>query len=161
MICWHEHDEDKPVDLTTRPTRVVRRCFRGDTWRFFDQVFQDTATQELFTVPVASPGLALPLRAQQFNLTGCHVWVTAKPEVSLQDNQATVRLDNGSLGGVFLTSAATGLFSSTAPPLAFAGLPDGPVRLKTDVQVKDVAGNIFTVEYGILVVYPDVTRATS
>lgn len=144
-----------------RPTRVTRRVFRGDTWRFFDQVFQDVVTLELFTVPVTSPPRRPPERAKPFDLTGCRVWVTAKRQVPDPDLAAMVELDNLSLGGVVLTAATSGVFSSTAPPSAFAGLEDTEVRLRMDVQVKDAAGNIFTVEYGVLFVDPDVTRATA
>lgn len=153
-VRWLCHEEE-------RPTRVSRRVFRGDTWRFFSQVFQDTVTLELFTVPLVSPPRRAPKRASAFNLTGCRVWVSVKRQVPDPDLAAMVELDNLALGGVVLTSALTGVFSSTAPPATFAGLEDSEVPLRMDVQVKDTNGNIFTVEYGSLVVWPDVTRATT
>jgi hypothetical protein len=159
---WYERDDVRWIcPPEERPTRISRRLFRGDTWRFYDQVFQDTVTQELFTVPVTSPPRRAPERAQPFNLTGCRVWVTAKRQVPDPDAGAMVELDNLALGGVVLISATAGTFSATAPPATFAGLEDSLVRMRFDVQVKDTGGNVFTVEYGELLCWPDVTRATT
>ena len=61
--------------MTTPFDREVRR---GDTLFFLDQVFQDVATKQLFTVPVTNPPTQPPPGSAPFNLAGCTLWFTAK-----------------------------------------------------------------------------------
>jgi len=94
------------------------------------------------------------------DITGWTAWFTAKEHTALQDSQATIRLGNvPPLTGIVLTSPTQGLMRVTVPPSATINCPDTPFCLLYDVQVKDGAGNVFTIERGTLTIKPDVTRA--
>lgn len=117
-----------------------RTMYRGDTFVLDAQVKKDG-------VPV--------------NITGWKVWFTAKRTYVEPDNVAVMRHDSDALGGVTITDAVNGKVRVVTSPNATAGFPDGPVKLVYDLQTKDLANNIFTVETGTLTVLPDVTRATT
>jgi hypothetical protein len=94
------------------------------------------------------------------DITGWTAWFTAKEHVALQDSAATIRLGNIlPLTGIVLTFPTQGKMRITVPPSATINCPDTPLCLFYDVQVKDVAGNVFTIERGTLTVKPDVTRS--
>jgi hypothetical protein len=84
-------------------------------------------------------------------------WVTAKDNVVEPDNLATFQLTLGS--GVTLTDAVNGQLLATVPPIKTYMLPDSVVDLIYDVKGKDAAANIWTVQYGILRIWPTPTRA--
>lgn len=94
-----------------------------------------------------------------YDLTGAKLWFTAKSSVHNPDAQAEIALDTAALGGVVITSALQGLARVTIPPITTRSFADGPVRLAFDFQLKDALGVIATLEFGELVVSPDVTRA--
>lgn len=96
------------------------------------------------------------------NLTGAKVWFTVKRAHAQFDTAAVHRADttDGS-GHVTIADAASGRITAKMPAIATVGFADGKQGLVYDVQVKDSAGDIFTVDEGTITVTPDVTRATS
>lgn len=122
------------------PTYQKREMFRGDSLSF------DLA---LTNAQNGSP----------LNLTDAKIWFTAKNNYVDPDNQAAIALDNAALGGITVTDVARGLARVDIAPIKTRSFPDGPVRVVYDVQVKDAAGFVTTVESGTLTVYPDVSRA--
>lgn len=116
-----------------------RQMYRGDSFVFDVQVKQPT-------------GAAI-------DITGWTMWFTAKRYVSDPDNQAVIRQDNGALAGIVFTDAVNGKAEVTVAPIATRQFPDVEDVLVYDVQVKDLLGHVFTVEFGTLAVTPDVTRA--
>jgi hypothetical protein len=131
---------------------------RGDTLFFNNQVYQNLLTNELFTIPVTSPPTTPPANSVPFNLTGAEIWFTAKSSIPLPDVAAVFELNNMTLGGVAILTAASGTFSVTGSPQATLTFPDSRVLLYFDQQVKDSTGRVSTVEVGHLEVFPDTTR---
>jgi hypothetical protein len=130
----------------------VRHMVRGDTFVFDVQVLR---------VPPGSPPRTPPVPV---NITGWFMWWTLKYHFADTDQQAvgqstSTPTSTPAGGGIVFTLATAGKAEITMGPLATRVFPDGPVRLVYDVQVKDPSGNPFTVERGILIVSPDVTRA--
>jgi len=121
------------------PLYVEREMFRGDTLTF--------------ELALTNPKTGAPL-----DITGAKIWFTAKNNYVDPDNQAVIALDTVS-GGVAITDAVRGLARVDVPPLATRSFPDGPVKTVYDVQIKDAAGIVTTVESGTLKVWPDVSRA--
>lgn len=122
---------------------VAREMFRGDTLTI-DLVITDPKT--------GSP----------LNLTGCKIWFTCKGNVALPDNQSTIALDTvlvSGNGSVTITDAPRGLATVVVYPIATRALPDGPVVLQYDIQIKQGTGELSTIEFGTVTVFPDVTRA--
>ena len=95
------------------------------------------------------------------NLTGFEVWFTAKEHYAVPDAQASIRLGTSPpLTGVPSPSRFEGKVRIVIPAQARVNLPDTPMMLVYDVQLKEIStGRIFTVESGTLTVSPDVTRA--
>lgn len=123
------------------PGRFDRTMFRGDSFVFEVQVLQADG---------CSPQ----------NITGWEAWFTAKEHYAVPDVQATIRLGTTlPLVGIVITSPFEGKMEIVVPPSATVNAPDTPLCLVYDVQVKDGAGRIFTVELGTLTIRPDVTRA--
>jgi hypothetical protein len=156
MDEWDYEADDYAGSSCCRRSTIALK--RGDTLLYVDQVFRNPLTGRYAT---SQPGRLPPPGMQPANLTGFTVWFTAKPETALPDAQAVFALDSATLGGVVLTTAAVGIFTVTGSSLATIGFPDGPVRLRYDVQIKDTSGNVFTIETGRMVVTPDVTRSTT
>lgn len=124
------------------PTYVKREMVRGDSLSFQLSL-------------LAADGVT-PL-----DLTGIHFWFTAKLAYSDADVAAIVRLDNAMLGGISILDAINGLAQIDIPAASTAGLSDAVTKLFYDIQVRDSSSYITTIEQGFLIVYPDVTRATS
>lgn len=123
-----------------------RAMTRGDTFRFRVQVLRDPATKVL--------GIGPPV-----NLAGVlAAWATFKNNVALYD-QGQLQKTLGS--GVTVVDAALGIVEVTLDPLDTRGFADGPTKLVYDVQLKEADGSITTIDSGVLVVSPDVTRAIS
>jgi len=125
------------------PGEFDRATFRGDSFVFQVQVLQgDGCTPQ--------------------NITGWMAWFTAKEHYAVPDLQASIRLGTTlPLTGITFTSPSEGKMEIIVPPSATVNFPDTAQCLVYDVQVKDGAGNVFTVELGTLTVRPDVTRAIS
>lgn len=96
------------------------------------------------------------------NLTGAKVWFTVKPTYATFDTEAVVvaNSDDGS-GDVVITDAENGLVTCRMQPISTRSFPDGDVTLLYDVQVKDAAGDVSTVDEGTITVKPDLSRAIS
>jgi len=98
------------------------------------------------------------------DLTGWFLWCTIKRTVSDPDPLAVAQVTTAPSsvpagGSLALLVATAGQAQVSIPPIATRGFPDGRVRLVYDVQGKDGAGNIFTVEVGEIEVEPDVTNS--
>lgn len=135
--CGSTCDPDK-----TRGFTEERKINRGDTWQ---------ADYDL----VDSDGIPLDLSAP-----GVKVWFTVAatlPRLATDPVLYQGTLANGEIIAVGLP--ASGRARVTIPARATAYLPDGVVRLYYDMQVLDASGRVSTVEKGIFVVLPDVTRA--
>ena len=120
---------------------------RGDT---FVRDIQVTAPP-----PGAPPG-AQPVPV---DITGWTLWFTAKYNLADVDAQAVAQLSTLT-SGIVLTTPTAGKAEITMPPGATVNFADAPVSIYYDVQAKDLSGRIFTVERGVIVVTPDVTRTT-
>ncbi len=135
------------------------QLFRGDTLVWAVQVVQDPISGAYSTS--LAPGVPPPGQVPA-NVTGWTFWFTAKRHYLDPDNQAVWQGGTASpLTGVVVTSPLSGRLTATMPPAQTIGFPDGSSTLVYDVQGKDGSGNIFTVEFGTIVVNPDATRATS
>lgn len=136
--CGASCDPDK-----TRGFTEERKLTRGDTWvADFDLVDAD--------------GIPIDLDAP-----GVKVWFTIAEQLPRLATSSV--LWQGTLGsGIVAVSPATsGKARVTIPASATQYLGDGVVRLYYDMQVLDAAARVTTVEKGIFVVLPDVTRAIS
>jgi hypothetical protein len=162
-------------DDDPRFERKHRRAFRGDSIIFIVQV-QEVLSQPYATPnmepadqPVAVAGRQVPhTPAVPQNLSGWYLWSTLKRQVPDPDSQAVAQVTStpsstpaGPNGGIVLNAPAATYATVTYPPQATAPLEDAAVVLDYDVQAKDAAGNVYTVEIGDITVYPDVTRALS
>lgn len=127
-------------DETTGTERATRR---GDTFVLDVQV-KRVLTAGCDAVPV--------------DITGWMMWFTAKFYFEDYDSQAVTQRTSAPLGGIVFTEPSIGKAQITVPSSATLGFPDAEVKLVYDVQVKDLVGNIFTVEVGEWLVRPDVTR---
>ena len=116
--------------------------YRGDSYVFDVQVFGDDG---------CTPQ----------NIAGWSVWFTMKFYTADPDSRAVAQLTSALGGGIVITNPSIGQARVTVPPSATALFPDGDVTLVYDVQVRDLLGNIATVERGSITVIPDVTRAIS
>lgn len=135
--CGLECDPDK-----ARGFRVRRALVRGDTGVFdFDLV-------DYLGVP------------QNLTLTGVKVWFTVKYYLGDQDSQAVAQLTLGA--GIATRDVLTsGRIRVTLPASVTQYVKDGTTRLYYDLQILDGTGRITTVEKGLFLVDPDVTRAVS
>ncbi len=111
-----------------------------------------------FLVPLVNPSTGAPL-----DLTGAKIWFTAKNNYVDPDIRAVIALDSDTVSGngavTILTPATSGQARIDINPIATRAQPDGVVKLVYDVQVKDAAGFVTTVENGTLTIIPDVTRS--
>lgn len=126
--------------------------YRGDTLIIDAQVVAPPAFSPVCTPP--SPQ----------NITGWFVWVTLKYLVDNPDNQAVAQVttlpSSTPAGGIInFVNPLAGMLEAQIPPLATRGFPDTVTTLRYDVQVKRPDGLIFTVEEGIVDVWPDITQA--
>jgi hypothetical protein len=137
-------------DLESRPRILRRRTFRGDTFVLDTQVLRPP--------PGSLPG-SPPVPT---NITGWMVWFTVKRTFE-PDQFAVCQLTTTPTGqgGIAFTQPLIGWMEVTMNPIVTRGFPDGNVALPYDIQVRDLSGNLFTVEKGVIVVMPDVTEAIS
>lgn len=104
--------------------------------------------------------LTVTLAGVAQNITGWDLWFTAKHRVGDPDNQAVIQ-KRLSTGGISVVSAAAGTAFVALLPGDTSSLPATTVKLFADVQGKDGAGNIYTLQRGTLTVLADVTDAIS
>src|SRR3712207_2587147 len=92
------------------------------------------------------------------NITGWSVWFTAKDNIRKADSDAKVRLTVGS--GITITNGAGAIARSRmAPSVTASMILTQDLVLTADVQVKNGAGDVYTLLTGRLTIKPDVTRS--
>ena len=124
---------------TTRGFRIRRPFDRGDTIEIeYDLVDRDGAP-----IDATAPGVK--------------VWFTLKDYLTRPDVHA---LWQGMVGSG-ISQLSIGKIRVSIPPSATSNITEGITRLYYDVQIKDGAARIATVEKGIFEISPDVTRAIS
>jgi len=161
MRDWDDErccEHDQVLSSERRAMRRRRRqAYRGDSWVYPFQVFQDPVTGVLLTsdAPNFAPPGCIP-----FNLTGAKVTLTIKRHVTDGDTQALAQVSTVTTG-LTVTNLVSGQCVATTPPTTFNGFPDEPEPVVYDVQVVTAAGQVATCERGDLLVVPDVTQATS
>lgn len=136
--CGRECDPDRARGFTIR-----RRITRGDTVQLdYDLV----------------DGNGAPIDLGAF---GVKVWFTVKYWLRDADSAALAQptLENG--GILPRDSDASGRIRVTLESTTTQYILEGTTKLYYDLQVKDADGRISTVERGLFLVDPDVTRATS
>ena len=97
-----------------------------------------------------------------YNLTGCTLWWTLKRDVSADDTDALIKLywvSGGASDGITVATPANGQALVTLTPAQTDAL--GAATYQWDLQLKDGANRVFTVDSGQLVVKPDVTRRST
>jgi len=135
--------------------------FRGDTFVFADQILVPTSSGiigQVIQYISRSKANELGVQGVPVNISGFRIWFTMKKQIEDADPGVT-QLDNLVLGGVLLTTPLNGQYQVTIPTLSTRGMQDGIWTLPYDVQVKDGAGIITTVDFGSMIVNPDVTLA--
>lgn len=125
--------------------RIDLEIHRGDT--------------SIFNVDAKRPDPSNPSLLLPINMTAGKAWFTAKRSVTDVDASAAIALSTAT-AGVAILNALGGQLQVTIPAAATVALPDDSVVLVYDVQVKDAAGVVTTVQWGKLTVDADVTRAT-
>jgi hypothetical protein len=124
-----------------------RRMRRGDTYVFEIQIFAPP--------PFGSqPGVV----GTPQDITGWFLWFTVKYNYADPDVAAVAQSTTGN-SLIVLTTPTAGLATVTMPAVNTSLFPDAPFKLLYDIQTKDTTSRISTVESGILIVSPDVTRA--
>lgn len=93
------------------------------------------------------------------NLTGGVVWVTGKRDLGDEDADAVFQLNSDELGGVTITSAATGELTVDFLPAHTAGLTDQKTEVWVDAAFVDAAGKRRTFQTGKITVYRDATTS--
>jgi hypothetical protein len=139
-ICW---DPDWCCYKRMRP----RKMRRGDAYVFDLQVFAPPP----FPSP---PGVIGPPQ----NITGWALTFTAKNNYADPD-QAAVFNSNTANALITLTQPTSGLAQVTLPAANTITFPDAPYKLLYDIQGINTLAQPVTVESGILIVYPDITRS--
>lgn len=93
------------------------------------------------------------------DLTGAKVWATLKRNMTELDPQGIAQVfSNGTSPGITFPQITAGIVLVTFPPACTYYLPDDPVILYYDVQVRLADGTVGTVDLGTVNVIPDVTR---
>jgi len=94
-----------------------------------------------------------------YSLAGASLWFTAKKRITELDAVAVFQKTLGT--GITVTDAANGLGYIELSPSDTSGLSAAKWNLEFDLQCRDSAGKIYTLAFGKLTVYPDVTITTS
>lgn len=92
---------------------------------------------------------------------GVRIWFTIKYYLRDPDQQALVQATLLNGGIVARDSAQSGRVRVTIAASTTVFIADGIAKLYYDLQVKDSAGRVGTVEKGLFLVSPDVSRATT
>ena len=98
---------------------------------------------------------AASLNGAALDLTGATLRFTAKYDNFDADASAVIRLDNAGLGGVTITSAASGLGTVEIPSAATASLPNHRTRLYYALRATLSTGKAKTIRRGWLIVMPN------
>lgn len=96
------------------------------------------------------------------NVTGWVFWFTVKRFATDPDEKALFQARSDDLSGaVTIDVAVTGQITVRMPASVTRLFPDTPTRVVWDVQAKNVAGEIATIDEGRIKITPDITRAVS
>jgi len=148
--------------IVPTPGQVSLSMARGDTLPFALQVIFNPLTAQVQaiqsnTIPPPGWSFGMPTGYSLAKI----LW-TAKFYVAQADVKALVQLNyttGGPPGGI--TTTAGWIVTVTVPASSTVGLADSsPTVLVWDIQFTDTLGNIATLAYGSLTVFPDVTRST-
>lgn len=125
-------------------TSQKRSMYRGDTLAFVVQVLDPT-----YGTPV--------------DITGWEFWFSVKYSVADPDAYAVFADNSASMTGnvTIVSPPVQGKVSVRMPADKTRQFPDTRALLAYDVQGKDPAGDVRTIELGTVSVFPDVTRATT
>lgn len=134
---------------TAKP--IVRQMFRGDAFQFYVQ----------FMKMIAPNTPLVPL-----DITSYKIYFTMKRTTNDPDNQALAQVSSlpsstPAGGSVTKTQPTAGWVLVTVPAPATALFPDGETRVPYDVKGIDPSGLPVTAEAGVLLVIPNVTRAST
>lgn len=101
------------------------------------------------------------LNGTAVNITGATLRFTAKYNVTDADASAVFQLYSPS-NGITITSASAGTGVITIPVSATSTVAEDTngVPLYYDFQITDSGSNVYTLNYGVLKVLPNVTRTT-
>ena len=91
------------------------------------------------------------------DLTSATIRFTAKYDYFDADTSAVIKLDNGGLGGITVTSATDGEGEVNIPKTATLALPFHRVDLVYDLKVRLPNGKEHTIARGAFVVHPNAT----
>ncbi len=94
-----------------------------------------------------------------YNLTGCTLWFTLKASPLDADNLAVLAqhwVSGGTASGIAVASPVTGIATHTIMAAESAALTAGR-SYAYDIQLKDAAGKVTTIESGWMAVERDVT----
>ena len=105
----------------------------------------DTIEIALEFVEYISEDLQLPV-----DITGCVIWFTGKSSLNLPDDEADIQVQGE------IIDAVNGIGKIILPYDKTNTLIPG--NLYYDIQVTDANGDPYTYDYGVAVVYGDVTR---
>jgi hypothetical protein len=108
----------------------------------------DTRT---FTITVKNPD------GSAYDLTSCFLWFSVRQYVGASGYVFQKTLGNG----ITVDDPLTGVATVTVDPTDTAGLPSVEQHLRWDVQIKTGALQIFTLNYGELIIAADITTEVS
>lgn len=134
--CGTECDADR-----ARGFVIKRALVRGDT----KEIEYDLLDKNGAAIDLGAPGVS--------------VWFTLKYYLSDPDATAIVQQTLANGGIVLRDTAGSGHVRVLVPASATQGITEGTTKLYYDVQLLDGNGRITTVERGLFMVDPDVTRA--
>jgi hypothetical protein len=92
------------------------------------------------------------------NVTGWNFFATLKYNLADVDSQAVSQVTTAN-GGIIIAVAASGQIEARFPASATAGFADSPTSIYYDLLALDPSGNFWTLERGVYVVFPSVTRS--
>ena len=96
------------------------------------------------------------------DITGAKVWFTAKRKVTDADVDAVIQVSSPTHISIDSDQVANrGQCVINVPPTFTSALYEAELSLFFDIQVLFATGRIATVDYGTLLIVPDVTQAIS
>lgn len=93
------------------------------------------------------------------DLTGATVWFTAKRNLTDPDVDAVIQVESPTDITIFDQTTNRGQAQVNVPASVTAVLTEQQLQLFYDVQIKFATGRVATVDFGTLVITPDVTQS--